>query len=201
MNLNTGDLILFHSKQSLFGSLIQYFTGTDYSHVGIILKDPTFLDKSLSGLYIWESGFEKCGDAEDKKYKLGVQITDFKKVFEASKKGSNIYIRKLITNKNIITNEKLKKIYDVVHNKPYDILPSDWLEAWLKYDSSPQKKNRFWCSALTGYIYTKLGLLPSNFDWSISIPADFSTENSNKNFILKKNVKLSKEIFINDIKF
>jgi hypothetical protein len=38
----------------------------------------------------------------------------------------------------------------------------------------PQKTNRFWCSALTGYIYTMLGYLPSSTDWSILYPSDFS---------------------------
>ena len=30
-----------------------------YSHIAMVLKDPTFLDKKLEGLYIWESSWEK----------------------------------------------------------------------------------------------------------------------------------------------
>ena len=68
--------MLFHSKQSLLVKLIQYFTGSDYSHVGIVLKDPTFLDKPLKGLYLWESGAELSGDVPDNKFKLGVNNID-----------------------------------------------------------------------------------------------------------------------------
>ena len=75
-----------------------------------------------------------------------------------------------------IDEETLERVHETVHNKPYDIVPKDWIEAFLKYDSRPQKRDRFWCSALTGYIYVQLGLLPYNTDWSIMRPNDFSTE-------------------------
>ena len=42
------------------------------------------------------------------------------------------------------------------------------LEVIIVYDD-PQKTDRFWCSALCGFIYTKCGLLDPKTDWSILI--------------------------------
>ena len=70
----------------------------------------------------------------------------------------------------------MKHIHDIVYNKPYDICPVDWVEAFLKKDISPQKTTRFFCSALVGYIYTKAGLIDSETDWSVLRASDFSVE-------------------------
>jgi hypothetical protein len=73
--------------------------------------------------------------------------------------------------------KKLAEIYKITYDKPYDYNIVDWILAWFKKDITPQKTDRFWCSALLGYIYTELGLLPKDTDWSILTPSDFSTEN------------------------
>ena len=50
-DLQTGDIILVNDYQpGLFGmflSMIRYGTHSDYVHVGMIVKDPTFLEKPL----------------------------------------------------------------------------------------------------------------------------------------------------------
>ena len=59
----------------------------------------------------------------------------------------------------------------------------DWLEAIERKDDHPQKTDRFWCSALVGYIYTKAGLLKEDTDWSVLRASDFSKKyNGNLNF-------------------
>lgn len=178
--LETGDIILFHSKKTFFGKLIQIITGSDYCHIGMVVKDPSFTEHKLIGTYLWESSFETFPDAVDNKIKFGVEIVDLKKCLEKNKNEDDLYYRKLhITNKkDIFSEEKLSKIYEVVKNKPYDIMPKDWIEAIFRKDDYPQKTDRFWCSALLGYIYTKLGILSSDTDWSILRPSDFSSEGS-----------------------
>ena len=174
----TGDLLLFHSNTNYFGRLIQYFTGSDYSHVGIILKDPNFTEKKMVGLFFWESSWENYPDAEDNKIKVGVEIVHLDELIE--KCGNiNLYYRKLtLKNGKQITDEKLKEIHDVVHDKPYDSVIHDWVEAFFKIDTRPQKVDRFWCSAFVGYFYVKIGILPEDLDWSILRPDYFSEENS-----------------------
>lgn len=191
--LKTGDIILFdYEGHSLFSSLIKKFTKSKFTHVGMILKDPKFIHPSLKGYYVWESGKEDEPDPQDNKKKIGVQITPFAELYEKYKNtGGKIYIRKIENNNNNITDEKLKKIHDVVYDKPYDIVPLDWIEGYLQKDPDPQKTNRFWCSALIGYIYTKLGILNSDTDWSILRPCDFSEDSQ-----LKFNITLSNNIEI-----
>ena len=55
---------------------------------------------------------------------------------------------------------------------------SDWLLATLRLDISPQKTDRFWCSAFVSYIFTQLGWLEDNTDWSIIRPCDLSSSST-----------------------
>ena len=58
-NLKTGDLILFDNGGcNIFSSLIKYFTSSEITHIGMILKDPIFINSSLKGIYVWESNWE-----------------------------------------------------------------------------------------------------------------------------------------------
>ena len=192
---NTGDLLLFHSTNTnCFGKWIQIFTSSEYSHVGVILKNPNFLERPMVGLYFWESSFENYPDAEDNKKKFGVEIVDLHTLI--SRVGNiSLYYRKLtLENSFHLDQSILKKVHRVAHDKPYDVMPLDWICALFRYDRKPKKTDRFWCSALVGYIYTELGLLPYNTDWSILRPSDFSSENKNLPLI---NCKLEKEVKIN----
>jgi hypothetical protein len=190
-NLKTGDLIFFtgHTQGwlSSFSSLIEYTTHSNFSHIAVILKDPTFISPILKGTYVWQSSWEGKPDPQDGKIKLGVQITPLKEVLETFK-NSKVIVRTINCPNDTFTDEKLNEIHKVVYDKPYDIVPKDWIEALLRKDDKPQKTNRFWCSALVGYIYTKCGILRADTDWSIMRPNDFSLDgeflNLNEGFVL-----------------
>jgi len=192
--LETGDLILYHCKKGWFGKAIQFFTRSDYSHVGIVLKDPSFTDPKMVGLYFWESSDEHCRDAENDEFKIGVEIVDLETAIKDAyrRNTDDLYYRKL-KNKPVFSDDTLKEIHNVVHNKPYDFVPKDWVEALIQKDPDPQKTDRFWCSALVGYVYTKLGLLPAETDWSIMRPCDFS---SDYNLPFLNGVSLEKEVYL-----
>jgi len=178
MDLDTGDLLLFCNNDSWFTQLIRYGTHSDYTHVAMILKDPEFIHPTLKGTYVWESSWEGKPDPQDGKIKLGVQITPLQEIIE-SYNDKNIYVRKLTKPNGKMSTETLRNIHQVVYDKPYDVVPTDWIEALFGKDNVPQKTDRFWCSALVGYIYTKCGILDSNTDWSVLTPNDFSlTSNS-----------------------
>ena len=64
--LKTGDVILYSRSTT---SWMSSFTGmlsrnnsnkpkTEYSHCGMILRDPTFIHSSLKGLYVWQSRWQ-----------------------------------------------------------------------------------------------------------------------------------------------
>ena len=192
-DLKTGDLILFtghtHGWLKYFSSMIEYSTHSNYSHIGMIIKDPSFISPSLKGTYVWESGWEGEKDPQDGKIKLGVQITPLKEILENFSE-SKIIIRKVNCPPLTFTDEILNEIHNTVYDKPYDIIPKDWVEALFRKDGEPQKTDRFWCSALVGYIYTKCGILKEDTDWSILRPSDFSLDgqllNLNDGFSLSK---------------
>lgn len=202
-NLKTGDILLFEYNGHnwffyYFTKLIRYFTNSNYSHVSMVLKDPTFTDKQLNGYYVWQSSWTGYPDSEDNELKLGVQISPFQEVYDYYKKNNGkIVVRRIHCNENTFTNDKLNKIHNIVHNKPYDIVPYDWILGIFKKDIDPQKKDRFWCSALIGYIYTMCGLISDKLDWSILRPCDFSDKYNMK---LENNAYLSKEeIILNNL--
>ena len=164
-DLQTGDIILFSNKKSWFSRLIEWKTETKWSHVAMVLKDPTYINASLQGLYIWESGAEKFGDSENKKRKIGVQITDLSKIIDFNNDNLNdknttnkntknikkkygyhgeVYFRRLYG--NTLTEDELQRriidIHNVVHNKPYDFELLDFLIA-TKESNIVNKKKKF----------------------------------------------------------
>lgn len=176
-NFETGDLLLFDRKSefSFFGFfdwLIKYFTKSDYSHIGMIVKNPSFANLP-NGLYLWHSSLEE-NDAEDHKKKLGVQFTPLERIIK-NYPGKLIW-RKLNSGNVRITNDKLKEIHELVHGKPYDLNFIDWFDALIEHPSN-RCTTRFFCSALIARIYSFLDLIGPNIDWSIIRPSSFSQEN------------------------
>ena len=180
-DLNTGDLILCDDLEykdwGLFSWFIKFMTQSDFSHIAMIVKDPEFTTPPMKGTYVWMSGSSNVPDPEDNKMKFGVQFVPFDEYVRTY--GGKLYIRKLHCWKHyeLFTTERLKKIHNVVFDKPYDVVITDWIEAYCKKDPQPQKTNRFVCSAFIGYVYTQLTLLPEDTDWSILYPGFFSSEN------------------------
>lgn len=186
--LKTGDLLLCdYTKKggcmSLFTSCIKYCLHSNFSHIAMVLKDPTFLHPSLKGLYVWESSWEGKPDPQDGKIKLGVQITPLYELLAVYKREGSIAVRRVKCSPELFSDINLQKVHNVVYDKPYDIVPMDWINVVLKRGPDPQKTSRFWCSALVGYIYTKCGLLDPTTDWSNLTPEDFSLMEENLNFI------------------
>ena len=198
LKLKTGDLLvcddLQHDDWGLFSWFIKFFTKSDYSHVGMIVVNPEMTNPALKGAYVWTSGTSDVPDAEDGKKKFGVQFVEFEEFIKTY--GGKIYLRRLKCESEeqyhkIFNINVLREIHQVVYDKPYDVVVADWIEAYCKKDLKPQKTSRFWCSALIGYIYTKLTLLKSDLDWSILTPSFFSNEN--KSFSMLHGAILEKE--------
>jgi hypothetical protein len=196
--LKTGDLLLCddlaYGSWGLFSWLIKFVTKSDFSHVGMIVKDPDFTETPLKGTFVWTSGISNVPDPEDKTKKFGVQFIPFDHFIQTY--GGKIFLRRIEFEHNeeyysIFETNKLKQIHQVVYDKPYDVVITDWIEAFCKKDPNPQKTSRFFCSALIGYIYTKLNILDNNTDWSIISPSFFSSEN--KTFSMHHKATLTKE--------
>jgi len=196
--LKTGDLLvcddLQHNSWGVFSWFIKFMTQSDYSHVGMVVVDPEMTTPKLKGVYVWTSGISDTPDPEDNKKKFGVQFVEFEEFLQTYE--GKIYLRRLSCESQeqyhkLFNINTLQEIHKVVYDKPYDTVVSDWRETYYKKDTNPQKTSRFWCSALIGYIYTKITLFDDGLDWSILTPSYFSSEN--KTFKMLHNVKLEKE--------
>jgi hypothetical protein len=102
-NMDTGDLVLFCGKNNLISRLISYFTNSQYTHVGFVLKNPTFCNLSR-GVYLWMSGNEGIKDVTNDKLKYGVQIVNLKELL-------NTYIGEVYLRKLSISIPKNNEIY------------------------------------------------------------------------------------------
>lgn len=194
--METGDLVLFQENWWL-GNLISYFTSSNYSHCGVIVKDPDFSPEPLKGLYILEStGWEGIPDAEDHEIKFGVQLRDFREVYNDF--AGNLYWRKLKCPRNKLFYDRLRSVHSIVHNKPYDDYPNDWVKAKFHLQRGNLKRtDTFFCSALCTFIYVGLGLLPLTTNWTTVTPAELGTEvNSDGPKVEFVNCKMDNEVLI-----
>jgi hypothetical protein len=193
--LETGDLLLF-STNKWYSDVIELGQDCIFSHCGIILKDPTYIDPNLKGLYFLESGSEPFPDAVDHQFHFGVEIVPLENVINeyVVKKEGTIWHRHLICDRNQELEIKIKNIYDTVKNKPYNCDPFDWLEALFGFHLFDCKiTSRFWCSALVAYTYVKLNIIQDSIDWTLVTPKEWSSFSDLK-FVFLNQTRLEKEI-------
>ena len=178
--LQTGDLLLFRGT-SWISWLVEWLGVSRYSHVGIVVKNPTFLDPDLEdGTYILESSLNNTPDVEDHQMKCGVQLHLLDDVLKECSRGS-VMTRKVNCERNESFYQKLIELHKEIHNKPYDMAPWDWLCAKynmicpLPSDPAYKTTKRFWCSALVSYLYCHLGIMEKDVNWSLVAPREFSS--------------------------
>lgn len=184
--MRTGDIILFNGQDSVLSKVIEIGLQSPWSHCGIVVKNPQRWigddnvhinnnnEIAFSDLYLWQSGQESRNlkPLEDDECPgfIGVQMTPL--VQKLQQYDGVVAWRRY--SGNAFDEEKLKTIHERLHKKPYDLHLSDWIEGLVGVDTRPQKEDRFWCSALLGYIFVHLGMLPAETDWSIMRPTFFA---------------------------
>lgn len=156
-----------------------------------------------------QSGYEESAtDVEDGKRKFGVQITHLDKEYIENYNG-NLYWRPLLHSESLnsffdneenqkIMNKALKETHHIIHNKPYDIHPLDFLKAGFDIEiGNNQITDRFFCSALVAYLYYKMGFLPEPKDihkgWDLVTPKMWSSD-ANRILPLNEKVTLGEQI-------
>lgn len=173
--MDNGDILLFQSNyRGMFGwwaRIIRFITRSKWTHVAMILKDPTFINPNFKGLYVIESGSEPWCKT------WGTIVSPLHNVL-SSPDHDLIAHRKLFWN---IPNDELKVVYNTVVDKPYDTDPLELLGNELQSSllANPKEANTFVCSTLVAYMYTALGLLPNNTKWFYFQPWHFSKQNRN----------------------
>lgn len=172
----TGDILLFANDEIFPSVLVEDFTHSKYSHVGIILRDPKFPVASYEGLYVLEStGYVDAKDVENHKYQIGVQINKLSKVYNITDGG--IYWRRLVAQRGNDFDQIFSDVLKLTNGKDYDFDPMDWIKAYFDWHfGNEQKENEFICSALAAFLYDRLGFLEKPVDWTIIRPVDWGTE-------------------------
>jgi hypothetical protein len=189
-SLETGDLLLFSGKGYWFSYVVEYLTWSDFSHIGMVLRDPTYLDPKLKGLYMLESGTENFPDAIEHRLHYGVQVVNLEKVLEHYV--GRVYLRKLKINSTQRKNSEvvLPQIWNTIKDKPYDdhIWDLICVEFGLKWGNTHRVDN-FFCSALITFLYEKFDYITVPLEWDLILPKDY--ESGGKiDKILEENVNL-----------
>ena len=179
LELQTGDLILFRGT-SWISTILEYVGKSKYSHIGIVIKNPRFLNENLEdGLYLLDSSFGSSPDVEDGRIKYGVQLHKLDDIL-AQCSPKSVYVRKITATRDQAFYEKFAQVHKDVYDKPYDLHICVWIEAKLNMDAPIPVNtvwrwtNRFWCSALVSYIYCKVGWI-SECNWGIIAPREYSS--------------------------
>lgn len=178
--METGDLLLFHGAGYWFSYVVEWATWSEFSHIGMILKDPTWIREDLKGIYMLESGTEKFPDAVEHKIHYGVQVVSIEKLMEFY--CGRVYFKKLVRpNKieSIGVAESFDSVIQYVWNKIEDIPYDDNLwdlmrtEFGIKWGDM-HRTNKFFCSALVTFLYDRFGLFQTELDWDMILPEDYN---------------------------
>ena len=178
--LDSGDILFFHSNKSIISNLIEFFTFSKVAHTGIVIKDPWFQNNHLQGLYLLESTCDNLIDVEDNKIKWGVKLCKLDQVIAEY---DLVYVRKLKIIRNKQFKDKMNNIYEQVKDIPYDLNIKNWYIAALNHlnisnEKVKKHKNSMWCSALVGFIYINLGYIDKETDYSNLSPNDLEKINT-----------------------
>jgi len=180
MEDRTGDIVLFSRRRAPWfhplSVAIDFFTESQFSHVGMVLHNPTWLHPSLRGEFLWQSTSTSVANAEDPaQHVFGVQITPLMGAVHGNRDYTLLRRAVHCGGADVFTHERLRDIHAAVHARPYDVIPSHWIDAALHRGTDPGPPSTFFCSALLGYILMQLGCIPPSTNWRLLRPCDFSS--------------------------
>jgi hypothetical protein len=177
--MNNCDILLFQSnykgKFGWWARIVSLFTRSNWTHIALVLKDPTFINPEYKGYYVLE-----CGGEDWENY-WGIMVSPLKTIIESGNH-KRIVLRKLYYTVPI---EELKTVYLTVKHKKYNTNIIELLgnETQCSVLADPQESNKFICSSFVAYVYTALGLLPDDTKWFYYQPWQFSITNKNLKLI------------------
>lgn len=174
-SLNTLDICLFSGSCVWPSKLIEWALRTSYSHVALGLRDPIYIQESLRGDFIIESGEEKRDCVIDKKCEWGVQM-QFWEYIRLSYEGS-VGVRRLRwIHKPDNLAEKILDAWNKTKGAQYDVDIVDLLRADFGWSlgSKCRGTKEFVCSTFAAYVLCHVGVLPPDVKWDTINPGDFA---------------------------
>jgi hypothetical protein len=174
----TNFTILIFSGADWFPSrLIEWLTWCKYSHVAMLLEDPIYIQQSLRGKYMLESGEEPTPNVVTGKKKLGTQLQWWDWILLSYP--GRVYARSfrwLVPVKSAHLDKQLAQAWNDTRTASYDLDLIDFLEAELHtvLRDKGQITREFICSAYITFILTRMGALPEKTPWDTFSPNDFA---------------------------
>jgi len=114
----------------------------------MILKDVTLGDRKLNGLHVIQStGLTNKKDSKAQQIKFGVQIETLEDVVRDFH--GKVWVRRLQCDRNLEFYYRLHYAHNIVHHRPCDLDPLDWLDALFDTQVENLQNNKtFFSSAL-----------------------------------------------------
>lgn len=168
--LETGDLILF-SGRTLASRLVQGFTGSYWSHIGIVVRLPGRADPLL-----WEA--TRASKLADIHYGIafdGVQLVSLAEKL-ASYPGEIAVRRLLGAGTGRSRYRSLQPLVRDWHARPYCNFVVKKLLAWWRGMEAARRHRGGFCSELVAEVYKHLQLLPPGKPSIDYVPRDFGPE-------------------------
>ena len=169
--LKTGDLILF-SGRTLAGRIVRGFTGSCWSHVGLVVRLPDMPQTPL----LWEA--TRASKVHDIFHGCpfdGVQMVSLDDRI-ASYQGL-VAVRRL---QGVATDAearaRLEGLIDAWRAKPYRNFVRQHISAWMHGEEGLAFQRGGFCSELVAEVYRQWRLLPADRPAHHYVPRDFSQE-------------------------
>lgn len=170
-DLETGDIVLF-SGRSLSARLVQGFTGSYWSHVGLVLRLPGW-----RGPLLWEcTRASPVADIRRGTPLDGVQLVPLAGKL-ADYTGEVAARRLLDAGAGHARYQRMRPLLRDWHARPYRNFLAKAVQAWWSGEEDDLQGIRGgFCSELVAEVYKQLGLLPAQRPSRAFVPRDFGPE-------------------------
>lgn len=195
--LRTGDILLLQGWES-FSSWIMTFTGSSWSHVALIIKNPSDRVRRIYQLDPEEQTFvlESDLDTLDERSDGGIQLVPIRKLMRAYEDfyGEDfLYVVRQLEmhyrhEKDSITFPELDDWLIAIHGAKYNDEKTEIVKSIFRINQTSNLKS-FFCSEVVAATYQKMGLIEDSLLANNFLPRDFSEESDYFRF----NIQLLRE--------
>lgn len=169
--LKTGDLILF-SGRTLAARVVRGFTGSRWSHVGLVVRLPEMPQTPL----LWEATrASKVHDITHGRPFDGVQMVALDDRV-ASYQGLVAVRRLQGVHTDAESRARLEALIDAWRAKPYRNFVRQHVSAWVRGEEALAFQRGGFCSELVAEVYRQWSLLPQDRPARHYVPRDFSSD-------------------------
>lgn len=162
-SLKTGDIVLFNGSY-LSSFVVKVASRSKWSHVGMVWENPPGYKE---GRYLLSSDITMAEN--------GVQILPLEEMIRDYR--GEVWIKNLyiVKGNRYDIFASLNFLFKQTRGVDYNFFPPDIIRLINKSGCSWRRKatNWFVCSTYVAYLYTKLGVICRDNDWSVVHPKDF----------------------------